>query len=158
MINKDRLIKLTQKVLQFNSVNPPGNEWELAQFIIKDLKSIKLDVKTVSYKPKRPNVIATLKGTWPREKAAAESILITPHIDTVPFGTGWKFDPIGGEVRAAAFTDAGQATKAIARWVWKCCDPWWKTVKLKRDIVLLRPWTKRPEVTPGIRPLLKSEF
>jgi acetylornithine deacetylase/succinyl-diaminopimelate desuccinylase-like protein len=49
MINKSRLIKLTQKVLQFNSVNPPGNEWDVAQFIIKDMKSIGLDVKTVSY-------------------------------------------------------------------------------------------------------------
>ena len=107
MINKDRLVKLTQKVLQFNSVNPPGNEWAVAQFIIKDMKSLGLDVKTVSYKPKRPNVIATLKGSWPRAKAAKEAILITPHIDTVPFGTGWKFNPIGGEIRGGKIYGRG---------------------------------------------------
>src|ERR1700742_2431555 len=98
MINKDRLVKLTQKLLQFNSVNPPGNELEVSRFIEKDMRSLGLDVKTISYAKNRPNVIATLRGTWPRKKAAAEAILITPHIDTVPFGTGWKFNPIGGEI------------------------------------------------------------
>ena len=98
MIKKDRLIKITQKLIRFDSSNPPGLEYECAKFIEKDMKSLGLDVKTVSYAPKRPNVIATLKGTLPRAQARKEAILITPHFDTVPVGDGWKYKPFGGEI------------------------------------------------------------
>jgi len=158
MINKDRLVKLTQRVLQFNSVNPPGNEWELAQFIIKDLKSIKLDVKTVSYQPKRPNVIATLKGTWPREKAAKEAILITPHIDTVPFGTGWKFNPIGGEIKGGRIYGRGASDDkgncAVGMEVLRSLVE--DKVQLKRDIIFAATVDEETGSHQGIRPLLEQ--
>ncbi len=98
MINKKRLIELTQKVITINSENPPGNERVLAEYIEKDMRSLGLEVKKYSYAPGRPNVIATLKGTWPRTRARKEAILITPHIDTVPLGSGWKNDPLGGRI------------------------------------------------------------
>ena len=86
MINKTRLIKLTQKVISFNSENPPGNEYALAKFIGKDMRSLGLSVRTYAYAKGRPNVVATLKGSLPRAKAASQAILITPHFDTVPIG------------------------------------------------------------------------
>src|SRR5471030_2011751 len=98
MINKARLIAIITKLLQINSVNPPGNEAAVADFVARDLKSIGLDIKIYTFAPNRPNVVATLKGTWPRAKAAREALLITPHYDTVPFGDGWKFDPLGATI------------------------------------------------------------
>jgi succinyl-diaminopimelate desuccinylase len=90
---------MLQKVIAINSENPPGNEWALAQFIEKDMKSLKgVEVKTYTYAKKRPNVIATLKGTLPRAQAKKGAILITPHFDTVPIGEGWKQNPLGGKI------------------------------------------------------------
>jgi acetylornithine deacetylase/succinyl-diaminopimelate desuccinylase family protein len=98
MINKSRLIRLTQKVISINSENPPGNEWRLAQFIVNDMRSLGLEVKTYTYARRRPNVVAVLRGTLPRRQAAGGAILITPHLDTVPIGRGWKFKPLGGQI------------------------------------------------------------
>ena len=98
MINKQRLIKLTQKVISFNSENPPGNELALAKFIERDMRSLGLKIKTVAYAKNRPNVIATLKGSLPARQASRAAILITPHFDTVPIGKGWTYDPLGGAI------------------------------------------------------------
>ena len=98
MISKPRLIKLTQKVLSIDSQNPPGNEVAIADLVVKSMRSLGLTVHVVTYKKGRPNVIATLRGSLPRKEAAREALLLTPHIDTVPVGTGWKFDPFGKNI------------------------------------------------------------
>lgn len=99
MINKPRLVKLLQKVVSFDSQNPPGNEKPLADFIAKDMRSLKLKIKMINYaKTYRPNVIATLKGSLTGGRAAKDAILITPHFDTVPIGSGWKYNPLGGTI------------------------------------------------------------
>ena len=61
MISQARLIKLTQKVIQFNSVNPPGNELALSKLIEKDMRSLGLDVRLYSFEKHRPNIVATLR-------------------------------------------------------------------------------------------------
>ncbi len=99
MIQPDRLTGLTQKVLGMNSENPPGNEWALGKFIERQMKALRgVDVKTYEFAPRRPNVIAVLKGAAPRRIASERSILITPHYDTVPVGGGWLRDPWGRDI------------------------------------------------------------
>lgn len=98
MINKSRLIKLTQKLISYDSVNPPGNELACAQFIEKDMRSLGLHIQKISFEKNRPNIIATLKGSLPRKQAVKEAILLTPHFDTVPFGRGWKYSPLSGKI------------------------------------------------------------
>ena len=97
MINKKRLTSLIQKLIRINSENPPGNELEIANFIESDMKSLGLAIKVYNFAPRRPNIIATLKGK--SKTAAKEALLLSPHIDTVPAGAGWKFKPFGGEIR-----------------------------------------------------------
>jgi succinyl-diaminopimelate desuccinylase len=158
MINKDRLVKLTQRLIQFDSVNPPGNELAIANFIEKDLKSLGLDVKTVSFAKNRPNVIATLRGTLPRKQAAAQSVLITPHIDTVPFGSGWKFDPIGGKIHhgkiygRGASDDKGNA--AVGMEVLRSLVE--DKVQLKYDVIYAATVDEETGSHQGIRPLLQK--
>jgi len=158
MVNKDRLVKLTRKLLQFDSVNPPGNELAVSRFIEKDMRSLGLEVKTYSFAKNRPNVVATLKGTWPRKKAAAHAVLITPHIDTVPFGTGWKFNPIGGQVHQGriygrgASDDKGNA--AVGMEVMRSLVE--DGVRLKRDIIYAATVDEETGSHKGIRPLLKK--
>lgn len=93
MVNKKRLVKLTQQLLRIDSENPPGNEKRLAGFVSKYLKALGLNVKTYEFAKRRPNVIGVLKGREPKK-----SLLLTPHLDTVPAGRGWKFAPYKAEI------------------------------------------------------------
>jgi len=94
MIKKERLIKLTRDIIRINSQNPPGNEQRLAVFVKKYLEGVGLKVRIYSFKKNRPNVIACLKG-----KDSRKSLLITPHLDTVPAGRSWKYDPFRGVIK-----------------------------------------------------------
>lgn len=93
MANKNRLIKTIQKLISIDSQNPPGDESKVAGFVSDYLRGLGLDVKTLSFKSKRDNVIAVLKGQ------SEKSLLITPHLDTVPAGKNWKREPFAGEIR-----------------------------------------------------------
>ncbi|MDD2689289.1 MAG: M20 family peptidase, partial [Candidatus Omnitrophica bacterium] len=81
MVNKKRLIKLTQQLIQINSENPPGDEFRIARFVKRYLGRLGVAAKIYEFKKRRSNVVAVIKG---REKSA--SLLISPHLDTVPAG------------------------------------------------------------------------
>jgi succinyl-diaminopimelate desuccinylase len=93
MINKNRLIRLTQKLIQINSQNPPGDEFRIAAFVRDYLKRLGLEIKIYEFKKRRSNVLAILEG---RNKKY--SLVITPHLDTVPKGKSWRFDPFLGRI------------------------------------------------------------
>ena len=158
MINKERLITIDTKLLQINSVNPPGNEVAVADFVARDLKSIGLDIKIYSFAKNRPNVVATLKGTWPRAKAAREALLITPHYDTVPFGKGWKFDPLGAAIHKGriygrgASDDKGNCAVGMEALHSLVEDG----VRLQRDIVFAATADEETGSKLGVIPLLKK--
>ncbi len=94
MVNKKRLIKLTQSLIQINSQNPPGDESRIAGFVSGYLKKLGLKAKIYVFKKKRANVIASLGG-----HNKNHSLLITPHLDTVPAGRSWHFKPLQGKIR-----------------------------------------------------------
>jgi len=91
MINKKRLIKLAQELIRINSENPPGDETAVARFVSGYLKRMGLRPKTIKFYPGRDNVMAIMPG-----RSSKRPLLITPHLDTVPAGTGWKFGPYSG--------------------------------------------------------------
>jgi len=158
MINDRRLIKLLQKVISINSENPPGRELECARFIEKDMRSLGLDVKTVSYAKDRPNIIATLPGTLPRKKAAQGAICVTPHFDTVPIGQGWKFKPLGGEIRNGKLYGRGSSDDKgnLASCMEMMRSLVEDKVKLKHDVVMAATVDEETGSHYGIRPLLKK--
>ena len=88
MVNKKRLIRLTRDLLRIESENPPGNEYRIAVFVSKYLKDLGLKVKAYEFAKGRPNIIGILKG-----KTSKKSLLLTPHLDTVPAGSGWRLHP-----------------------------------------------------------------
>lgn len=94
MINKNRLVRLTQRLVQIDSQNPIGNEFEIAGFVSDHLKRLGLEVKIYEFKKKRSNVIGVLRGKNPKR-----SLLLTPHLDTVPAGKNWKVDPFAATIK-----------------------------------------------------------
>lgn len=93
MVNKKRLIKLTQKLIRINSENPPGDESKIAGFVKNYLDKLGLKTRIYEFKKKRSNVVALLEGGGKKR-----SLLITPHLDTVPCGKNWRFPPFLGKI------------------------------------------------------------
>lgn len=95
MINQKRLTKLIQNLIRINSENPPGNETEIARFVRNYLEGFGLKCAVYEFAQNRPNVVAVLRSN----SKDAKTILISPHLDTVPAGKGWKFPPFSGLIK-----------------------------------------------------------
>ncbi len=158
MINRARLIKLTQKVISYDSQNPPGNELELAKFIEKDMRSLGLEVKTYTFAKNRPNIVATLKGS--AKYAKEKSILLTPHFDTVPFGAGWKYPPLSGKIVGNKLFGRGASDDKCN--LTSCMEVMRSLVedkvKLKKDVIMAATVDEETGSHNGIIPLLDKKI
>lgn len=92
MIDKNRLIGLTCGLIGINSENPGGNEEKIAFFVKDFLEKLGLKPEIHEFSPGRPNIICVLKGK------GSKSLLITPHLDTVPAGNKWHSDPFKAKI------------------------------------------------------------
>jgi len=93
MVNKKRLVSLTQRLIKINSENPPGNEFQVACFVRDYLQNLGLKTRIYEFKNRRSNVVAHLLG-----RSKKHSLLISPHLDTVPAGHNWKVNPFSGKI------------------------------------------------------------
>lgn len=96
MIRKNRLIRTLRSLIKINSENPGGNERRIALWVHNYLKGANIPARMRSFRQGRPNVLARIKGA--AAGRSRKSLLITPHLDTVPAGQGWRHDPFGAEV------------------------------------------------------------
>lgn len=69
------------------SVNPDDGEQQIADYIVQELASCGFETRLESAMPGRPNVTACSGGSFQRE------IILTGHMDVVPYGSGWSSDP-----------------------------------------------------------------
>ncbi len=89
------VLKLTKKLISFNTINPPGNEEAIARYVGEILLANGFKVDYPVYAPGRLNVIAT-KGLGKN----IPPIVLTGHLDVVPLGaTNWTMDPILAQVK-----------------------------------------------------------
>ncbi len=91
-------VDLTQRLLRFDTINPPGQEEACARHIGALLESAGYRVSYHACGAGRANLVATIGG---RQEQAP--ICFTGHIDIVPLGAApWSKDPFAGE------TDGGR--------------------------------------------------
>lgn len=91
---EDQIIELLQQMLRINTVNPPGNEEELAILLKEKFSKIGLKSNIKSIDKNRANIISKISGN--KDKGA---LLFNGHLDTVPVGgVKWKYDPFSGEI------------------------------------------------------------
>ncbi|HTZ11608.1 MAG TPA: M20 family metallopeptidase [Candidatus Margulisiibacteriota bacterium] len=102
MIDKKRLIRLIQKLISIDSQNPPGDEAAIAAFVKEYLAKFGLHSKVYEFKKNRANVVARLRG-----EGKGKSLLITPHLDTVPCGDKWHFKPLAGTIQSGRLYGLG---------------------------------------------------
>jgi succinyl-diaminopimelate desuccinylase len=88
-------VELTQRLIRFDTVNPPGRERECAEYLGTLLAGAGFSTAFVPLADDRASLIAR-RG---RARDGAKPIVFTGHIDVVPLGTRpWSGDPFGGEI------------------------------------------------------------
>jgi succinyl-diaminopimelate desuccinylase len=153
MINNDRLMKLIKDIIAIDSQNPPGGERELARFVASFLHGYGVRTRIIEYKPRRANILAYMG-----RKSKAKTLLITPHLDTVPAGKSWTVDPFAGVIRGDRLFGLGatdckcnlacalEAMASIAR----------ENVELPYSLVMAATADEESGSALGLIPLLKD--
>uniref|UniRef100_UPI003216ACCD M20 family metallopeptidase n=1 Tax=uncultured Draconibacterium sp. TaxID=1573823 RepID=UPI003216ACCD len=88
------VVQLTQELIRFNTVNPPGNEAKAAHYIGNLLSAHGFQVEYPVFSDNRLHVVAE-KGLT----AGYAPIVLSSHLDVVPVGKeSWKYDPFLGVI------------------------------------------------------------
>ncbi len=91
---EDEAVDVLQTLIRFDTVNPPGNERAVAEWLAAYLRDAGLQTELVGAEPERPNLVATLAG-----EHEGPSLGYLGHLDTVLADPAdWTHDPWGGEV------------------------------------------------------------
>ncbi|WP_271221086.1 M20/M25/M40 family metallo-hydrolase [Streptosporangium carneum] len=85
---------IAQRLIRFNTVNPPGDEAECVQWIRGVLDRAGIETRILASDPRRPNLVARLPG-----RGLEPPLLLHAHVDVVPVeGQEWTRPPFGGEI------------------------------------------------------------
>jgi len=105
------------RLIRFNTVNPPGNERDAAEWLRDYLSDAGLECELAGAEPERPNLVATLRGD-----ADGPVLAYLGHTDTVLADPAawtrdpWSGDQAGGHVwgRGALDMKSQVAAEAVA--------------------------------------------
>jgi acetylornithine deacetylase/succinyl-diaminopimelate desuccinylase-like protein len=83
-----------QRLVRFNTVNPPGNEREAQEYLAGYFEGAGLEVELLGRTEPRPNLVARLRGT-----GDGPTLCLLSHVDTVlATPSEWDRDPWSGDV------------------------------------------------------------
>lgn len=101
----ENVISLTRKLISFNTVNPEGNEEDIARFAGKILEDSGFTVDYHEFAKNRLTLIAE-KGL----SSQAFPLVMTGHFDTVPLGAmQWSEDPFAGIIKEGKIFGRGSS-------------------------------------------------
>jgi succinyl-diaminopimelate desuccinylase len=87
-------VGLAQELVQFPSLNPPGEEKACIDHLAGLLADGGLQVDTYEFAPGRPSLVARIAGS-----GDGKPLCFTGHVDVVPLGaSAWKQDPFGRDI------------------------------------------------------------
>lgn len=90
-----RPAEILQRLIHFNTTNPPGNESDCIAFIKQLLTEAGVETHIFAKTPGRPNLVARLPG-----RGDASPLLLYGHVDVVTTeGQDWQVPPFEGKVR-----------------------------------------------------------
>jgi acetylornithine deacetylase/succinyl-diaminopimelate desuccinylase-like protein len=86
--------EVLQRLVRFNTVNPPGNERDALEYLADYLERAGFAIELLGATPERPNLIARLDG--PEE---GPTLCYLGHVDTVlAEPSEWEHDPWSGDI------------------------------------------------------------
>jgi acetylornithine deacetylase/succinyl-diaminopimelate desuccinylase-like protein len=90
-------VQLLQRLIAFNTVNPPGNELAAQEHLKVRLAAAGFECELVGARPERPNLVARLRGV--DRDPAHPTLCYLGHVDTVLANPAeWRRDPWSGEL------------------------------------------------------------
>lgn len=104
-VQEAELVEYCREMVRIKSVNPPGDEMAMAEYVANVLKSIGLEVKLLKHSSSRASVLAILRGS-----GQAPALLYSAHLDTVPLGAEqWIHEPFAAETLDGKIWGRGSA-------------------------------------------------
>lgn len=94
LLEGEKALEHLQALIRFDTRNPPSVERAAAEYLATLLANAGIACEIYEKKPGRSNLIARMTGTG----RGGGPLLITAHLDTVPFGDGWKYPPLSGAI------------------------------------------------------------
>ena len=92
---RQETIEHLRALIRFDTTNPPGNELQLAQYLVEVLGGAGIETRLLQPAPLRAAVVARLPGS-----GAGQPVLLMAHMDVVGVERAhWSVDPFAGEVR-----------------------------------------------------------
>lgn len=91
-IDKDEIVDLTLRLIEKETVNPPGNEYLAKDIMVESLEELGAKVEILEKEKGRPNILGRIGSGEP-------SVAIIAHLDVVPAGSGWRTDPFKPQVQ-----------------------------------------------------------
>jgi acetylornithine deacetylase/succinyl-diaminopimelate desuccinylase-like protein len=86
-------VELAQRLIRFDTTNPPGNEAACIDFLRGMLAETGIDSEIYAKAPDRPNLVARIAG------GDSPPLLLQGHVDVVTTsGQQWSRPPFGGEL------------------------------------------------------------
>src|SRR5919202_6221745 len=87
-------VEVLRRLIRFNTVNPPGGEREVQEYLAGYLSDAGLECELLALEPDRPNLVARLRGA-----DEGPTLCYLNHVDTVlATPTEWTHDPWSGDV------------------------------------------------------------
>jgi acetylornithine deacetylase/succinyl-diaminopimelate desuccinylase-like protein len=87
-------VDLLQRLIRFDTTNPPGNEGECIDFLRRLLEEAGVETEVCARDPHRPNLVARIPG-----RASGPPLLLQGHVDVVTTaGQAWRREPFAGEL------------------------------------------------------------
>jgi succinyl-diaminopimelate desuccinylase len=128
-------VDLAKKLIEFPSLNPPGEEKACIDFLAVILEEAGLEVETHEFARDRPSIVARKRGT-----SDAKPLAFTGHVDVVPLGEKpWTEQPFAGDVRDGKLFGRGASDMkaGVAAFVAATIAQTESNVPLKRGITLV---------------------
>lgn len=92
---RDETVRHLRRLIQLNTVNPPGNEITVARYLDSTLRSAGIETHLFEPSPGRAAFVARLKGN-----GAKQPVLLMAHMDVVGVeAEQWTVDPFAGVER-----------------------------------------------------------
>jgi succinyl-diaminopimelate desuccinylase len=88
MADPARIFGLLERLVAFDTQNPPGQETDAARFLAATVAGFGFTAELQEVAEGRANVVARL------DNGPGPALAFNSHIDTVPVGTGWSSDPL----------------------------------------------------------------
>ena len=111
-------VELTQELVRFKTINPPGDERACAQRLASLLEGAGFAVEIVPFGEGRAQLVARIGGTSDKLPLG-----FTGHIDTVPLGARpWSVDPLAADIAGGKLYGRGSSDmkSGVAAFVTAC--------------------------------------